>query len=301
MQTGVWYHVVGTYSPTEPVCKIYINGVFQNTGACTSTPRTPSNLPLEIGRYSGNTTSNFNGLIDEPAIYNRALTEAEIRDQYYAGSLGKYKGAANPTVQNTTKTGEATVTFASVTTTGATHLTPLDFSSFPALPMGTNTGLNFDISTSTVYTNPTVCLNMSSFTPTQFANLRIYHLEAGVWQNRTAVGNIYPNLCSSGLTSLSPFAVVFAPITAANTSIGGRVIAGKNSLNNVNVTLSGGNLPQSLTVKTNSFGNYKFDNLPTGGTYVLTVSSKRYTFTQSTKTVNLNNEVTDADFAADNP
>lgn len=299
LQTGVWYHVVGTYSPTEPVCKMYINGVFQGSGACTSTPRSPSNLPLEIGRYSGNNTANFNGLIDEPAIYNRTLTEAEIRDQYYAGSLGKYKGAANPTVQNTTKTGDATVTFGTLTTAGSVHQTPLDAALLPALPMGTNTGLNYDISTSAVYTNPTVCLNMSSFTPAQFANLRIYHLESGIWQNRTSGANSYPNLCTAGLTSLSPFAIASVAPTAANATISGRVRDGKNGLSNVVVRISGGNLTQPISVKTNNFGSYKFANLSVGETYVLTVASKKYYFPQATKIVNLLDEISDFDFEAE--
>lgn len=301
VQTGVWYHVVGTFSPTEPVCKFYINGVFQTTGACTSAPRAPSNLPLEIGRYSGNNTANFNGLIDEPAVYNRTLTEAEIRDQYYAGSLGRYKGASNPTVQNTTITGDATITFGSITTAGSVHQTPLDAALLPALPMGTNTGLNFDISTSAVYTNPTVCLNMSSFTPSQFANLRIYHLESGAWQNRTAASNSYPNLCSSGLTSLSPFSIVSVVSTAANVSVSGRVLVQKGGLTNASVTISGGDLPSPVTKQTGSFGSYIFENLTPGETYLITVSAKRYTFDPNTRTVSPNQDVTDFDFTAEIP
>lgn len=300
LQTNVWYHVAAVYTPTDQVMRFYLNGVFTNTQSAGS-PRTPSGEPLTIGRDTP-TVSNtlFNGLIDEPAIYNRALSEAEVRDQYHAGNLGKYKVSANPTVSNTTKTGEATVTFGSLTNSGAVNLTPIEANLFPALPLGMNTGLNFDISTSAVYTNPTVCLNVPSFTPAQFTNLRIYHLESGVWQNRTSISNTYPNLCSSGLTSLSPFAVASVPNTAANSAISGRIIAGKNGLSNVNVTLSGGSLQQPISIKTNSFGNYKFDNLPTGETYIVTVSAKKYTFTPPTKTVNLNDEITDADFVAEN-
>ncbi|HQU85580.1 MAG TPA: sialidase domain-containing protein, partial [Pyrinomonadaceae bacterium] len=294
---NVWQHVAATYDGA--FMRIYVNGVEVGNRAQTGAIDNVT-TPIVIGRNAVNTTV-FSGGIDEIGIYNRALSAAEIRDQFYAGNGGKYKGASNPTVTNTTKTGEATVTFGSITTGGAVQLTPLNAATLPPLPMGSSLGLNFDISTTAVYTNPTVCFNVPTLTPAQFADLRIYHLEARVWQNRTAVGNVYPNLCTSGLTSLSPFAVVFAPTTAANTAISGRVIAGKNSLSNVAVTLSGGNLSQPLTVKTNSFGNYKFDNLPTGATYVLTVSSKRYTFTPSTKMINLNDEVTDADFAADNP
>jgi len=300
LQTGQWYHVAVVYSPTEQLLRYYFNGVFAATQSAGN-PRTPSGEPLTIGRDTP-TVSNtlFNGLIDEPAIYNRALTEAEVRDQYHAGSLGKYKGAANPTVLNTAKTGDATVTFGAITAAGAVSQTPLDISSFPALPMGTNTGLNYDISTTANYTNPTVCFNVPNFTPAQFPNLRIYHLEAGAWQNRTAGANVYPNLCTSGLTSLSPFVVAIVAPSAANVSVSGHVVAGKGGLGNVLVTLSGGNLTQPISARTNNFGFYKFDNLAVGETYVLTVSSKKYVFTEPTRTVNLLDEITDADFTAEN-
>ncbi len=306
LQTGQWYHLVLTFNPNTGASnagtRAYINGVLTSIGNVFN-PRTPSNQPLTIGRETPVNVSNtlFNGLIDEPAIYNRALTPDEIRDQYYAGSLGKYKGAGVPTVSNTTKTGDATVTFGGITVAGAVHQTPLDMSLLPPLPLGTNTGLNYGISTSANYTNPTVCFNVPSFTPAQFPNLRIYHLEAGVWQNRTAGSNAYPNLCTMGLTSLSPFVVAIVAPSAANVSISGHVVAGKSGLSNVVVTLSGGSLIQPVSARTNNFGYYKFDNLPVGETYVLMVSSKKYVFTEPTRTVNLLEEITGADFTAETP
>ena len=301
VQTGIWYHVVGTFDPITTNALIYINGVLANTSA-TGGARTVSGVPLDIGHSTALGGNRFfNGLIDEPAIYNRTLTPNEIRDQYYAGSLGKYKDAANPTVLNTTKTGEAIATFGSITTAGATHLTPLDSSLFPPLPMGTNTGLNFDASTTAIYTNPQVCFKVPSFTPAQFINLRIYHLESGAWQNRTEMSNVYPNLCTTGLTSLSPFAVGMVAPVAANVSIGGRVTSGKIGLRNVIVTVSGGSLPQPISTRTSSFGYYKFDELEVGETYILTVNSKRYIFSQTTRIISLFEEIADADFEAELP
>ncbi|HEY0459455.1 MAG TPA: LamG-like jellyroll fold domain-containing protein [Pyrinomonadaceae bacterium] len=303
VQTGVWYHVVATFSQTTTGSvagvKFYINGALRGIGNVFN-PRTASNVPLEIGNSSALGAGNrlFNGLIDEPTVYNRALTPEEVRDLFYAGSGGKYKTATNPTVSNKTKTGDAEVTFGAVTTGGAAQQTPLDKNLLPPLPMGTNTGLVYDISTSAAYANPSVCFNLPSFTPAQFPNLRVYHLESGVWQNRT-MSNVYPNLCASGMSSLSPFAISLIAPTAANVSIGGRVRSGKSGLSNVVVTLSGGNLQLPVSVKTNSFGYYKFTGLPVGETYILTVSSKRYVFSPSTLMLNLYDEVPDADFVAD--
>jgi hypothetical protein len=303
LQAGQWYHLVLTFSANTSApnagTRTYINGVLTGVGN-VFTPRIASNAPLTIGRDTPAVSNTlFNGLIDEPAIYNRTLTPDEIRDQYYAGSLGKYKAAQNPTVSNKVKTGDAEVTFGGLTGAGTVQQTPLDPGLLPALPMGTNTGLNYDLSTSANASSPAVCFNVPSFTPAQFADLRIYHLEAGAWQNRTAAANVYPNLCTSGLTSLSPFAIAAVAPSAANVSLGGRVTSGKNGLSNVVVTLSGGNLDRPISAKTNSFGYYKFDRLAVGETYFLTVSSKKYVFAQATRSVNLYDEVSDADFIAE--
>ncbi len=299
VQAGVWYHVVATFSPTTGV-RFYANGVLLGIGNVFSS-RTASNVPLEIGHSTALGGNRFfNGLIDEPAMYNRTLSEAEIRDQYYAGNLGKYKAATNPTVSNKTKTGDAEVTFATLTAAGAVQEMPLNASLLPALPV-TNTGLVYDISTSAADSNPTVCFNLPSFTVGQFAGLRIYHLESGAWVNRTAPVNSYPNLCSSGLTSLSPFAIGFSTETAASASVGGRVTFQKRGLSNATVMISGGSLAQPILAKTGSFGYYKFDNLPVGETYFLTVFSKRYVFMQPTQIVNLFEDVTNADFMGEIP
>lgn len=298
LTTNAWQHVAATYDGA--FMRIYVNGVEVGSRAQTGAIDA-STSPVIFGRNAVNLSLAFQGGIDEPAIYNRALAASEIRDQYYAGSGGKYKAATNPTVANATKTGEATVTFGSVASAGAVHLTPLDAALLPALPMGMNTGLNFDVATSAVFTNPTVCFNVSSFTPAQFANLRVFHLESGAWQNRTDQMSVYPNLCTSGLTTLSPFAIASVAPTAANVAIGGRVSSGKSGLRNVVVTLSGGSLPQPLSVRTNSFGYYRFENLPVGETYILSVSPKRYFFSEPTRVVTLDDEITDADFTAEAP
>lgn len=180
-------------------------------------------------------TAPFNGLIDEVSLYNRALTDVEIASIFNAGIAGKLKSATTPTgfsiadLQNSvnifspqvvnTTIGDATVTFPTVTTAGTTQQIPLNTALFPALPMGTHTGLAYDIATSAVFTgNPTVCFNVPSFTPAQFTNLRVFHFEAGAWINRTATSNTFPTLCTQGLTSLSPFAIVQVNAVATSTA-----------------------------------------------------------------------------------
>jgi len=55
-------------------------------------PMVPNTLPLTIGSAD---LLGFQGLIDEPAVYNRALSQAEIQSIADAGSAGKRVPAAS--------------------------------------------------------------------------------------------------------------------------------------------------------------------------------------------------------------
>jgi hypothetical protein len=86
--------------------------------------------------------------------------------------------------------------------------------------------------------------------------------------------------------------------TAANASVGGRVLTNDGSgISRMNVILTDGT-GNSRSVSTNSFGFYKFDDVTTGGTYVLTVSNKKYLFTDSPRVVNVQDNLSDIDFRA---
>ena len=81
VQLGRWYHVAGVYDGTNIRC--YLDGQQVGTTALPPGPFSPSSIPLGIG-YSHNLARYFNGLIDEPAIYNRALSAEEILAIYTA-------------------------------------------------------------------------------------------------------------------------------------------------------------------------------------------------------------------------
>jgi hypothetical protein len=92
----------------------------------------------------------------------------------------------------------------------------------------------------------------------------------------------------------------YAMIPVANVALGGRItITGGGGLRNALVTLTGGNLPAPVTVKTGSFGLYNFPGLQSGMSYTVTVSARRYVFQQSTRTTTLQTNVSDFDFTAD--
>ncbi|MBI3583168.1 MAG: DUF2341 domain-containing protein [Nitrospinae bacterium] len=70
--SNTWYHVVGTWDGTNQ--KIYVNGVLENTVTHNFTSASTTNA-VEIGKWS----AYMNGLIDEVVIYNRAITDDEVR------------------------------------------------------------------------------------------------------------------------------------------------------------------------------------------------------------------------------
>ena len=83
---NVWTHLVYTFS-TADKGKFYVNGNLYNT--TTNGIFVSSTAPLRIGMDSINNQYWFKGLIDEPRIYNRALTAEEISQRYQA-SYTKY-------------------------------------------------------------------------------------------------------------------------------------------------------------------------------------------------------------------
>ncbi len=94
--------------------------------------------------------------------------------------------------------------------------------------------------------------------------------------------------------------LTFAVPTAASALISGQVITSSgNGIRNATVTLSGGNLPEPLTTKTSSFGYYRFADLPSGGTYIVTVQAKRFTFNNPSQVFNLQDDIVDANFIAE--
>jgi uncharacterized repeat protein (TIGR01451 family) len=89
------------------------------------------------------------------------------------------------------------------------------------------------------------------------------------------------------------------PTTAAGVTVSGRVTTPDGyGLRNAIVTITD-STGMARTARTSSFGYYSFEGIEVGGTYVISVGSKRYSFTPRTLTVN--DAVSDFDFTADGP
>lgn len=95
---NAWTHVVATYDGQDK--RIYINGQLDVVDPRTG-PIFNNNQPVRVAAYGngGSADFTFNGGIDSPAIYNRALTPGEIsqrfieRAEYTAGNPGLLPGA----------------------------------------------------------------------------------------------------------------------------------------------------------------------------------------------------------------
>jgi len=76
--TGTWHHIAGTYSASDGLLTLYLDGIISNTMTC-QIPGPDINIS-EYDLFIGSTTEipPICGLIDEVKIYNRRLTAEEI-------------------------------------------------------------------------------------------------------------------------------------------------------------------------------------------------------------------------------
>jgi hypothetical protein len=84
---GAWQHVVGTFDSAAGIMRLYVNG--QQVGSAAPPATLISNThEVSIGaRKNANSSNydlNFDGIVDEVAIYDRALTPTEITAHYQA-------------------------------------------------------------------------------------------------------------------------------------------------------------------------------------------------------------------------
>ncbi|MBV9467786.1 MAG: hypothetical protein JOZ57_00915, partial [Abitibacteriaceae bacterium] len=87
IQSSHWYYIAATYRATDRIA-IYVNGVLDNTTLIPGVTRQANGNPLTIGENFTFRGRYFNGRIDEVSLYNLAMSAAEIRANYVAGSSG---------------------------------------------------------------------------------------------------------------------------------------------------------------------------------------------------------------------
>jgi hypothetical protein len=89
---GAWTHVAMTYDSATQKLILYVNGVKDTEVSSIAGPIISTTQPVFIGGTPQSCFPYFfPGFIDEPTIYNRALTATEISAIYSAGCAGKCK------------------------------------------------------------------------------------------------------------------------------------------------------------------------------------------------------------------
>lgn len=106
LSAGTWYHVASTWDGTTR--KLYLNGVLKRSDTPGTNNATAANF--NIGKTC--CSEFFNGLIDDVAIYSRALTAVEVAELA--------DGAVPTTTTSTTTTTTTTTTSTTTTTTTTT-------------------------------------------------------------------------------------------------------------------------------------------------------------------------------------
>lgn len=317
-----WHHWAFTFDSSTRVKRIFKDGVRVSTDS--SGGQFSGGGALWIGRSPwGNGDwpdgAPFAGSIDEPSVYlNRVLSESEIASIYNAGLAGKLKTAGTPAGLSRSgrsrawplmpsavnvSVGDATVSFPSVSVAGLTQEIPLDTQALPALPAPySHTGLAYDISTSATFSgSPSVCFNLPAFGTGEFPDLRILHLELGSWADRTTLPASLPNLCATGATTLSPWVIATLSPTAASVVIGGTVAdATGNPLSGIRVTLTDmdGN---ERSVVTGSFGAFSFEDVSSGGNYIIRVFGAKREFADPVRVLYVTDDMTDLRFVTVEP
>lgn len=98
--TNKWTHVVMTYSDTDNMIYLYLDGV-QKDSKNTTRSLTTSDEELTIGSqgdYAGAKNQFFTGFIDEPKVYNFARTAAQVKADFLAGSGAASKQGSSSTL-----------------------------------------------------------------------------------------------------------------------------------------------------------------------------------------------------------
>lgn len=105
---GNWHHVVGTYDGS--IIRLYVDGVQIGSGNRLDNVLgygLPNTNDLYIGTYGGLPGYTFRGRIDEPSVYNRALTAAEVQGLFANGKASPWAEGVTVNLPAGTATGIA--------------------------------------------------------------------------------------------------------------------------------------------------------------------------------------------------
>jgi hypothetical protein len=91
---GEWVHIIGTRIQGTDGVKLYINGNTTPDDTATNNNSVTNSLVKQIGKDPSSAYRDYNNLIDDVRIYNRALSSDEVEQNYKAG-LNKHKASSS--------------------------------------------------------------------------------------------------------------------------------------------------------------------------------------------------------------
>jgi hypothetical protein len=132
----------------------------------------------------------------------------------------------------------------------------------------------------------------------------LHQASLNTWAGQT-VKLMFRNYVPETLTGPALFAIDDIRVEALTTTAGGTVVsgtvesAGGNVLTNISVTLQ---LADGTTMKskTNQFGRFSFEGVPAGSNAVISVSSKKHSFSQTSQVRSVTADINDIRFIASN-
>ncbi|NJK97745.1 MAG: T9SS type A sorting domain-containing protein, partial [Bacteroidales bacterium] len=103
---GKWHHIVIVRNGTKNVTGIYIDGNLDRTLTHVYTGTFNSTAPINVGWLNLSPNFYYNGMLDELALYNRALTRTEIQNHYNSGKGKPYCTYTTKISSSSLKSGE---------------------------------------------------------------------------------------------------------------------------------------------------------------------------------------------------
>lgn len=284
MPAGIW--VAGVVGSTT---RIYYNSVSM-TGdrSALLTPGTGQTPSFGIAITGTNPTIELKNNIFY-TTQTAAVGANPNAKSYAIGMVSATFGALDSDYNDFWSTGPQDGGFRSGSLAGAAGI---DYPTLAAWQAATTDDIN-SIEADPLFIDPLSNLHLGTiFSPAYDQGIVISVLDDYDAQIRSVVG------IAGGIPDIGADEIL-APL-AAMVNIGGRVTKadGVQGLPRVDVTLTGGGLTRPVVLRTNPFGYYNFQNLEVGQTYILTVSSKQYTFSVPTRVVTAEDNVTDLNFFA---
>ena len=247
----------------------------------------PSNALVHNG-----TATRTTGFVDGPLV--RQFGTAGVAAYTFHVGEGVYSPVGTA---NTTATGIADLSVEAINAT----LTPFS----PAASISRNWGLN-RTGAGTLTTDLSFTYDQTDDVNGNEADYRLFRRDTGATTEVCGIACVDETTNTATVAGVSSFsrwtiAEGFVP-TAASVNIAGRVTTADRmtGLPRVTVTLTSGNNSQPVTVRTNPFGYYSFEDLQAGRTYILTVDAKQYVFSVPTRVVTAEENIQNFDFTADN-